>query len=467
MNWCVARGTRGTRGPAWIGLAGIALLCASSPAPGQAATGLTIEQASRFAQSSSEAIRIRELAMQKSRLAVDEAAGRAWPHVDLQVSGSYLVNPPTGYTVKAGQLNEVPFPIPQNDFTIGSQLHDYFSVSASLSQPLFTWGKIRNAIDAAALQVESAGTDLVTQRREIERQVHRAYFSALLARESGTVLRRIADTAARIVADRQTALDQGSITTEAVLEAQSRRAQIEARLTEAEQSGETALENLGVLTGLDPSGIMLASSFGDTAPTLDEQSLRVRARDASTDMAAARTRQNQARKKLAIEKGGSILRPDVSLGVSFGVTGQEDLPYSGWQWNNSTWNLDLVISLGVKMSVFDGMESAARIGQAEKDTEMAGQALQQQEKLTRLTVRGAVDAAVKAEADLAEKQAKEEYAAERLRNAQVSVDNGMASREDLHGAQILLGTAQLDRLLAQFTREESLADIARLTGEMP
>jgi hypothetical protein len=43
----------------------------------------------------------------------------------------------------------------------------------------------------------------------------------------------------------------------------------------------------------------------------------------------------------------------------------------------------------------------------------------------------------------------------------------MASREDLHGAQILLGTAQLDRLLAQFTREESLADIARLTGEMP
>jgi outer membrane protein TolC len=74
---------------------------------------------------------------------------------------------------------------------------------------------------------------------------------------------------------------------------------------------------------------------------------------------------------------------------------------------------------------------------------------------------------VKAEADLAEKQAKEEYAAERLRNAQVSVDNGMASREDLHGVQILLGTAQLDRLLAQFTREESLADIARLTGEMP
>jgi len=440
----------------------------------QVAAGLTIDQASRLAQSSSEAIRIRELAVQKSRLAVDEAAGRAWPHVDLQASGSYLVNPPTGYTVKAGALGAIDIPalgvhtpMPQQDFTIGSQLHDYFSVTASFSQPLFAWGKIRNAIDAAALQVESAGTDLVTQRRDIEREVHRAYYGALLARESETVLRRIADTAAQIVADRQTSLDQGSITREAVLEAQSRRAQIEARLAEAGQSRATALESLGVFTGLDPSGIELAGSFREAAPSLDEESLRVRARDASTDIASSRTRQSQAQKRLAIEQGGSILHPDVSLGLSFSVTGQEDLPYASWQWSNSTWNWDLILSLGVRMSVFDGMASAARIGQAEKDAEMAGQALIQQEKLTRLAVRRAVDAAVRAEADLAEKQAQEEYAAERRKNAQVSVDNGMASREDLHGAEILLGTAQLDRLLAQFTLEESLADIAQLTGETP
>jgi len=117
------------------------------------------------------------------------------------------------------------------------------------------------------------------------------------------------------------------------------------------------------------------------------------------------------------------------------------------------------------MSVFDGMESAARIGQAEKDVEAAGLAVQQSEKLTRLAVRSAVDAAVKADADLAEKQAQEEYAAERFSNAQVSVDNGLASREDLYGAQIMLGTAQLDLLLAQFTREEAQADVARLAGE--
>ena len=446
----------------------IALSGASAVLEAQAAPGLTVEEASRLAAASSEAVRIRELAMQKSRLAVDEAAGRAWLHVDMQVSASYLVNPPTGYTVKAGTLGGppvIPFSLPLKDFTIGSQLHDYVSVGASLSQPLFTWGKIRNAIDAAALQVEAAATDLVSQRRDIVRSVRRAYFSALLAGESEKVLRRVAESAAQIVSDRQTALDQGSIIRESVLEARARRARIDARLIEAQQSGATALENLGVLTGIDPSGIVLASSFSEDSPPIDEESLLSRARDASADIAASRTRQGQAQKKLSIEKGGSLLHPDVSLGLAFSVTGQEDLPYSGWQWNNSTWNWDLVISLGVKMSVFDGMESAARIGQAEKDVEAAGLAVQQSEKLTRLAVRSAVDAAVKADADLAEKQAQEEYAAERFSNAQVSVDNGLASREDLYGAQIMLGTAQLDLLLAQFTREEAQADVARLAGE--
>jgi outer membrane protein TolC len=458
------------RGPAGVALAGFLLLRAAPVGLAQAAPALTLEEASRLAQSSSETIRVRELAVQKSRLAVNEAGARALPHVDFQVSSSYLVNPPTGYTVKAGSLGGpplLPFRVPLQDITVGAQLHDYFSVAASLSQPLYTWGKIRSAVDAAALQLESAGTDLVSQRRTIERDVRRAYFSALLAGQSETVLRRIADSAAMIAVDRQTAFEQGTLTREAVLEAQSRRAQIDARLIEAGQSRATARESLGVLTGLDASGVELAGEFPDTAPLLDEQALRVRARSASTEIAASRNKQARALKKLAIEQGGSILRPDVSLDVSLGATGQEDLPYAGWQWNNDTWNLDLVITVGVKMSVFDGMESAARIGQAEKDAEMAGQALQQEEKLTRLAVRSAVDAAVKAEADLREKKAQEEYAAERLKNAQVSLDNGISSREDLHGAEILLGTSQLDRLLAQFTLEESLADIARLTGETP
>ena len=435
---------------------------------------LTIQQALRLASTTSEAIRIRELAVQKSRRAVDEAAGRAWPHVDLDASGSYLVNPPPGYTVLAGSLGVIDIPtlgvhtpMPVQDFNVGAQLHNYFSFAATVSQPLFTWGKIRNAIDAAALQVDSAGTDLVAQRRDIQREVRRAYYGALLARESVKVLRGVTEAAAQVVADREAALDQGTITREAVLEAASRRAQVDARLTEAVQESSTALETLGILTGLDPAGIILATGFEAPAGHVDEDGLRARALSASTDIAASRTRQALARKKLAIEEGGAILRPDVSLGVSLGVTGQEDIPYSEWQWNNTTWTWDLIVSLAVKMSIFDGEEAAARIGQAEKDAEAAETAVRQSQDLTRLAVRRAVGATATAGADLAERQAQEDYAAERLKNAKVSVQNGISSREDLHNAAILLGSAQLDRLLAQYNAEEAGADIARLAGESP
>jgi outer membrane protein TolC len=220
-----------------------------------------------------------------------------------------------------------------------------------------------------------------------------------------------------------------------------------------------------MLTGLDPSGIELATGFRSALPALDEQAVRSRAEASAIEMAAARTRVSQARKKLAIEKGGSMLLPDVSLGVSLGVTDQQDFPYAAWNWNNSTLDWGLVISIGVKMSMFDGLAALKRIDQAEKDVEMAATGLSQQGKLLRLDVRKAIDAAVKADADVMEKQAAADYAGERLRNATVSFDNGLASREEMHGADILAGSAELDLLLSLYTREEALADIARITGE--
>lgn len=463
-------------------LALLPLLCVALPGVSQSA-GLTLEDAYTLARKGSEAVRVKELAVQKSRLAQEEAGSRAWPHVDLQASASYLANPPQGYTVAAGTLgtisptiptgalgNLTPIPlgsfgIPPQDFTIGAQQHNYFTATASLSQPLFTWGKIRNAIDLAALAVDAAGTDLLAQQRDIDRDVHRAYFGALLARDSETVLKRIRDTAAEIAADRQKSFDQGTINRETVLEARANLASIEARLTEAGQSKATALESLGMLTGREPEAADLATGFRAQLPLLDEQSLREKAQASSPALAASRTRMSQARKKLAVEGGGSLFRPDVSLGLRLDLSGQEDLPFSAWNWSNRTWDWDLVVSIGMKMNVFDGLASLQRIRQAEKDLEMAGMGLSLDDKRVRLDMRKAVDAAVKADGDVKEKQARADYAEERFRNSRASLENGMASRDDVHGADILAGSAELDLLLARYTREEALADIARITGE--
>ena len=465
---------------------GVSFLLAAAPLLPEPAP-LTLDDAYLLTRKGSEVVRLKELAVQKSRLALDEAGSRAWPRVDLQGSVSYLTNPPPGYTVAAGSLgsitpaippftppfgnvNPIPlgsFTIPPQDFTVGAQLHNYFTLTAALSQPIFTWGKIRNAIDLAGLEVDTAATALVAQERDIDREVHRAYFSAVLARDSEKTLARLRDIAAVILSDRRGSFDQGTTNRQDVLEAQANLAAIEARLAEAAQSKATAMEGLGILTGLDPAAMVLTTGYRAALPQLDEQAIQESARTVSTDLATVRARISQARKKLDVEKGGSILHPDISLGVRVDVSGQEDLGYNNnwnWSWNNGTWNADLVISLGVKMGVFDAMASARRVQQAEKDLEMAGAGVTQAEKVVRLDVRKAVDAAVRADAQVKERQAGAALAEERLKNARLSFDTGAISRDDLHGADIMAGTADLDLQLALFTREEALADLARLTA---
>ncbi|HET6485267.1 MAG TPA: TolC family protein [Spirochaetia bacterium] len=469
-----------TSSAAAVGFLSLLLTC-----PAAWPDALTLDQAYDLARGASEAIHVKALAVRKAGSAVQEAQARALPHLDLQASTSYLTNPPTGITVTAGEFGtfspEIPphtlsplqsspislgtVSLPSSDVQVGAQLHNYFSLAASLSQPLFTWGKIKNAIDLAGIQAQAAATDLTAQQRDIARQVHRSYFSAQLALQSIPVLVHLRDLAAGAAKDRQTSFDQGTVNRQSLLEAQANLAQVESKLVQAQQSAATALEGLSVLTGADPSATTLSTDFRTGMPAIDEQALLGKAIASSTDLARARSTAGQAGKALDIARGGSLLLPDVSLGVNFNVAGQEDLPYSAWDWNNNTWSWDVVISLGVKLSVFDGLAAARKVEEAQRDVEMAAQGTSQQEKLVRLSVRQAVDAALRADADASDKRAAADLGAERLKNAQASFDNGMASLDDLRGADILYGSARLDLLLALYTREEALADLERITGE--
>jgi outer membrane protein TolC len=74
---------------------------------------------------------------------------------------------------------------------------------------------------------------------------------------------------------------------------------------------------------------------------------------------------------------------------------------------------------------------------------------------------------VKADTDAQAAQARYDYLQEKLRNAGVALTNGQASREDQQNAAIQTDSVELDLLLAQYTREEALADIEKITGERP
>ena len=424
---------------------------------------LSLAEALRLADETSEAVRIRALQAGTRDAVLAEARSRRYPRLVLEASASYLANPPEGITVHRGDLAAVPIVIPDSDLVFVKDAEPtYYKLGATLTQPLYTSGKIEAGIRFAELDRAAAGTELDRQRREIRRDVARAYHGAVLAGRSLPLLEAMHAACADIVADRHSSFTEGTVTRQAVLDAEASLASFEARIVAAREARSSALEALAVLTGLAASDIDPVDGFRDTCPRIDEDGLRALAAADAPDVASARTRFEQAGVKRSLERAGAAFRPELALSVAGSVSGQRT-PFVGSDWTDS-WDWSVVVSVGASAAAFDSGASRARISAASSDIEAAAAALSQAEKLVRLSVRKAVEAARNTGAALAERRARLALAGEAAKNARVSWENDVASRAQARLAEIARLAAALDLEAAGAALEDAIGEIEYLTG---
>ncbi|MEW5813773.1 MAG: TolC family protein [Spirochaetota bacterium] len=428
---------------------------------------LTIEEAYTLLKTNSETLHVKALELQKSREMHKEVRSKALPRLTLESSASYLINPPEGMIMKKGEFGRITIPqagslsLPEKDVEIMPDAeHTYFKLSAVLSQPVFTWGKIRNAINLARLQVEISGLELEKQEADLKREAHRAYYGAVLARESGVELQKLKEILLDILSDREKNFKAGTLNRQSVLEAREKVAELETQLIEAEESQRTSLESLGILTGVDPENVELTSSFRQELPLMDEELLKEQVIKSAKEVEIFRKRVIQAQKKLKIAQGSSMLLPDLFLSLAFDVKGQR-IPLAGANWTD-TWDWDLIISVGTKVDLFDSGESFFKIKEAEKELQMASFSLSEYEKVLKLQVRQNIQAMKKAYYETLEKSARIERNREQLKNAEVSFENELITREEYLGSQAASISTNLEYLFSLYTFEEALSDLEYL-----
>lgn len=442
------------------------LVCQAEPRP------LSIEEAVALSMDNAEAVRIKAQAVEKSRSRLAEARAKSLPSVSLESTLSYLANPPEGVTVHKGELGTLPLasppfslPLPDRDIVfLADTEHTYLTLDASIKQPVYTWGKIAAGIRLAALDVAGSRTELELQKREIRRETRRAYTGALLARLSLPVLEQMRSAFQDIVTDREHAFQEGLGTRQPVLEARAGLAAAERRLLENREGELTALESLRLLTGLQAQELALTTPLRDAPETLEEQVLLERALARSADLDLVRTRISQAQEKVRLERGGGLLRPDLSLALSLEVTGQKPPWTVDW---SDTWDWNLILSLGTQVKLYDGGEARARIDGSRSDLAMAAYGAAQTEKLLRLGVRQAVQETRLAAGEIAELAWKLEAAEEQQRNAQLSFENTLITREELRTAQLATDRVLLEQLAARQRLELALVELERLAGPLP
>ena len=101
----------------------------------------------------------------KASLDVKDAKSGYAPTIDLTITGSYIANPIDPIRINLGDyINTTAYGLPNDYVTIyNGQENMYYQFQLSLTQPIFTWGKITNAVklyqkvyDARVLQLEDA-----------------------------------------------------------------------------------------------------------------------------------------------------------------------------------------------------------------------------------------------------------------------------------------------------------------------
>lgn len=448
---------------------------------------LSIEQAQRLAQSESGDIQRARIAVEQARADIDIARSRRMPQISGELTGSYLAFPQEGESIEQGALGtvpggpgELPTPVPETDVEVIPDAEStFYSLSSSVEQVLFTWGRVSEGISAAEHERDAVAAEQTGERVDLAQEVREAYFSAVLARDTVEELTEAESIIEQIVEDREEAFDTGTRTREDVLEMRSRAASVRRQRVSAEQGRRSALRGLSILTGIDAGERELVSDYGgdatdrsDGADDADaggaedesEEALIDSAIEFSPELRALRERSQAARSALHIAERTDRLRyPDIALVVDFEWSGQM-LPFRpNWQ---DRWNTDLTVTLATQFTIFDGGAQDARIRQAEGDLESARLGVSDTRDGVQMEVRSAREAVISAEAELRDTQAQLEYVAEQRRNAEVSYENDIITREDMLLARLQEATARIDRNSAAFRLENARTRLNSLTGDI-
>ncbi|GAH62713.1 unnamed protein product, partial [marine sediment metagenome] len=154
--------------------------------------------------------------------------------------------------------------------------------------------------------------------------------------------------------------------------------------------------------------------------------------------------------------------PDLSLNLTFELNGQT-IPWSEDDWDEN-WNMNFIISIGSKGSLFDSGKSLWRIRQAEETVNLLRTGISRLKKQLHWQTRQAIEEVRTRYSNHQAKEAEFKEAEERLKNARTSYENELITREEWGVARLYLLENRMERLSALYYYELSLAQLEFLTA---
>lgn len=309
-------------------------------------------------------------------LDVRDAKASKWPTIELEANGTYMSNPLIGpITIPAGVV--IPSAIPLYE-GMESTLYE---LGVTITQPLFTWGKINASVKAQEAVAEAKSRKLINREQELYTEIATRAGALQELRAIDVLLKKQHAMGEELLAISNEAVKSGMLLEVEQAERELHLQEIELALLDSAHAIAEQERKLKQLTSIQDFSAYLYNEdavlemLSKPVETLVIQALS--SRNASLGALAAMHRATQAAEELA--RGSFYGKPDLALVVSAGYSGAK-LPLVESDWNIQD-NYDFTVSIGLKSTVFDGGKISNAIKRAESQKHSATLELQEAKQL--------------------------------------------------------------------------------------
>jgi len=439
-----------------VGLAAV-ILC--FPA---GAGAMSVFEAVAYAMEHNPDVRsVREQIVERKGM-VTEARADAFPQLNLMVSGFRVrdpgfLNSTFGQSLLKGDgTGAEDFPIPIE--AILPKPQTFYETTMNFHQPLFTWGKVSNAVKLANLGLNEVDLQLEATRQNVAYQVTSAYYNVLLAEEKVTVYEKSIEVQTRYLKQTRDFMEVGDATRLDLLRAETQLATTEPGLLQARHNLVEAKKNLNFLLGRPLDTEVVTSPVNDPldleAPSLE--SVISEALAARPDLRRLDVQVKMYDKTVNIFKADFRPRADLNgyYGFSTINTGDQfDRKFEAWR-----------VALEVSVPVFDGFRNRGLVRQyksqqAQKEIESATLA-----ERIRLEARHSIDAFIAAVQVFRARQMALSSAEEQERVTADMYEQGLATSYELLDSNQNTIQARTDYLNSRYNLLLQQAALKKVTG---
>ena len=386
---------------------------------------------------------------------IEEARADALPQLAATASWSRSRNPAF---LNNPDFEDIVSQFPGGDFRPSEQ--ELWSAGVELSQPIFTFGKLRAAIELARLAGGVVDAQIDAARLETALAAAEAYYGLLAAEQRVAVVeaqQRARRSALDVVEARY---EIGEATRLEQLRSRSALAELAPELASRRGDVDVAAARLRGVLGL-PAGTRLATaaSEADLDEPLDLDPLLDLAFDTRPELTDLRTQRETLEKRQQITRSEGL--PQIDFNGRYGrqVRLPENLPdplYADWS-----------VAVGLRWELFDGGRRKGQIAQLESQSQQLAWQLRDLESQIVLDIETALSSYRAALARLAAAQAAAATAREASRVAAETYQEGVTLQADLLDAQQEEVRAEIERIDAVFQARAEAARLSRAIGQYP